>query len=149
LQDRVRPRQSVGFPANLAWDFDGRPVRDLPSAGVPGPDDRVPGLLRLGTESVVQNRFAIGLKIRERNALRTNAHHTEMARHSQQAGRAVPRERREKRFPFAEQLSHSPPWYHWARMGEGLAQQRADVVPAASRKTYRLRRDRLQSSPQS
>jgi hypothetical protein len=34
-------------------------------------------------------------------------------------------------------------------MGEGLAQQRADVVPAAPRNTERLRGDRLQSPPQS
>jgi hypothetical protein len=91
----------------------------------------------------------IRLKICERNPHRINANHTEMARQSQQTGCAVPGERCEKGDPFGQQLSHSASRHHWARMGEGLAQQRADVVPAAPRNTERLRGDHLQPAARS
>jgi hypothetical protein len=56
---KVRPRENIDFATPLTGDLDVRPAGKLALAGVPGPDDRVPGLLRLGPEPVVENRLVI------------------------------------------------------------------------------------------
>jgi hypothetical protein len=146
---KVRPRESIYFATTLTGDLDVRPAGNLAPAGVPGPDDRVPGLLRLGPEPVVEDRLVIGLKIRERNLSGSTVSHTEIPRHGQQAGRPIPGERSEKRFPLGQQPSRLASRQTRAGKGKGLADQRANIVPAASGKPQRLRRYRLQPLPES
>ena len=91
----------------------------------------------------------IGLKIREAHLVGSNVPHTEIPRHGQQAGGPIPGERSEKRFPLGQQPSRLASRQHRAGKGKGLANQRANIVPAASGKPQRLGRYRLQPLPQS
>ena len=91
----------------------------------------------------------IGLKIREPHLIGSNLPHTQIPRHGQQAGGPIPGERGEKRFPLGQQPSRLASRENWAGKGKSLADQRANIVPAASGKPERLRRYRLQPLPQS
>ena len=62
-------------------------------------------------------------------------------------GRPIPGERCEKRFPLGQQPSRLASRQNRAGKGKGLADQRANIVPAASGKPQRLRRYRLQPLP--
>ena len=70
---KVRPRENIDLPPNLSRNLDIRPIHNLSPTGVPGPDDRVPGLLGLGAESIVEDRLVIGLEIREAHLIGSNA----------------------------------------------------------------------------
>ena len=123
---------------------------DLALAGVPGPDDRVPSLLWLGAEPVVEDSLVIGLKIREPSPSSGRTFLTLKYRAmATQARRPIPGERREKRLPLAQQGSRLSSRQNRSGKGERLADQRANIVPAASGKPQRLRRYRLQPLPQS
>ena len=91
----------------------------------------------------------IGLKIREPHLIGSNVPHTKIARHGQQARGPIPGERSEKHFPLGQQPSRFASRQNRAGQRKGLANQRANIVPAASGEPHRLRRYRLQPLPQS